>query len=98
MDNERAEEILQQQLETAERLALVAGLKLAAEWIREHAEHATVFVEDGNGYPVKMLSWVAKERKLEPITCAVCGHVATEVDSLHPWHQEWDRCAAHAPR
>lgn len=98
MDDEQQAETLQQQLETAERLALVAGLPLAAEWIREHSAHAAVFVEDGSGYPVKMLAWVAKERNLEPITCAVCGHVATEVDSLHPYHQEWDRCAAHAPR
>ena len=98
MNDEQTAEKLQQQLEIAERLALVAGLKLAAEWIRDHSEHATVFVEDGNGYPVKMLAWVAKERKLEPITCAVCGYVATEVDNLHPWHQQWDRCAAHAER
>lgn len=98
MDDEQTAEKLQQQLEIAERLAQVAGLKLAAEWIRDHSEHATVFVEDGNGHPVKMLAWVAKERKLEPITCAVCGHVATHVDNLHPWHQQWDRCAAHAER
>ncbi|MGZ5055351.1 MAG: hypothetical protein ACXWAT_10480 [Methylobacter sp.] len=97
IDDDNAE-TLQQQLETAERLALVSGLTLAAEWIRDNSAHATVFVEDSNFYPVKMLAWVAKERNLEPITCAVCGHVATEVDRLHPHHQEWDRCAAHAPR
>lgn len=97
VDDDNAETLLQQ-LETAERLALVAGLPLAAEWIRENSVHATVFVEDSEGYPVKMLAWVAKERKLDPITCALCGHVATEVDRLHPHHQEWDRCAAHAPR
>lgn len=96
MDDEKQAETLEQQLATAERLALVAGLKLAAEWIRENSKHATVFVEDSNGTPEKMLAWVAKERGLEPITCAVCGHVATEVDWLHPHHQEWDRCAAHA--
>lgn len=88
---------LKQQLATAERLALVAGLQQAAQWIRAHSEHAVVWVEDGDMRPVEMLAWVAKERGLEPITCAVCGHVATEVDSLHPFHQEWDRCAAHRP-
>jgi hypothetical protein len=97
-DDEAEAESLKQQLATAERLALVAGLPLAAQWIRDHSEHAVVWVEDGDFYPVQMLAWVAKERGLEPIKCAVCGHVATEVDSLHPWHQEWDRCAAHRPR
>ena len=87
---------LQTQLDTAERLALVAGLPLAAQWIRDHSRHATVWVEDANGSPERMLAWVAKERKLDPITCAECGRVATEVDRLHPYHQEWDRCAAHA--
>ena len=97
-DAEADAESLRQQLATAERLALVAGLPLAAAWIREHSEHAVVWVEDGAMQPKQMLAWVAKERGLAPITCAVCGHVATEVDTLHPYHQEWDRCAAHAPR
>ena len=97
-DDDAEAESLKQQLATAERLALVAGLQLAAQWIRDHSEHAVVWVEDGEMYPQQMLAWVAKDRGLKPITCAVCGHVATEVDSLHPWHQEWDRCAAHAPR
>lgn len=96
-DGDQAE-TLREQLETVERLALVVGLVAAAEWIRGHSAHATVYVEDGEGSPVKMLAWVAKERQLPPIVCAVCSHVATEVDRLHPWHQEWDRCAAHAPR
>lgn len=95
MDDEQQADTLAQQLATTERLALVAGLNLAAEWIRTHSTHATVFIEDGTGNPMKMLAWVAKERNLDPITCAVCGHVATEVDSLHPFHREWDRCAAH---
>lgn len=89
-------ESLQEQLNVVERLALVAGLRLAAEWIRTNSEYATVWVEDADGHPRQMLSWVAKERKLEPITCAVCGYIATEVDSLHPYYQNWDRCAAHA--
>jgi len=97
-DDEAEADSLKQQLATAERLALVAGLPLAAQWIRDHAEHAVVWVEDGEGHPIEMLAWVAKQRGLEPITCAVCGHIATEVDSLHPYHQEWDRCAAHRPR
>lgn len=97
-DDEDEAESLKHQLATAERLALVAGLHLAAQWIRDHSEHAVVYVEDGDMNPVPMLSWVAKERGLSPITCAVCGHVATEVDNLHPYHQEWDRCAAHRPR
>jgi hypothetical protein len=97
-DAEMEAQSLKQQLATAERLALVAGLPLAAQWIRDHSEHAVVWVEDGEMHPVEMLAWVAKERGLKPITCAVCGHVATEVDSLHPYHQEWDRCAAHSPR
>lgn len=97
-DDEAEADSLKQQLATAERLALVAGLTQAAQWIRDHSEHAVVWVEDGDMYPVQMLAWVAKERGLQPIKCAVCGHVATEVDSLHPWHQEWDRCAAHRPR
>lgn len=97
-DAELEAQSLKQQLATAERLALVAGLPLAAQWIRDHSEHAVVWVEDGNMHPVEMLAWVAKERGLHPIKCAVCGHVATEVDNLHPYHQEWDRCAAHSPR
>lgn len=97
-DAEAEAESLRQQLATAERLALVAGLPLAAAWIREHSDHAVVWVEDGAMQPKQMLAWVAKERGLAPITCAVCGHVATEVDALHPYYQEWDRCAAHAPR
>jgi hypothetical protein len=94
--DEAGAEALQEQLDRAERLALVAGLPLAAQWIRENSKHATVWVEDGNGAPERMLDWVARQRGLEPITCAVCGHVATEVDNLHPYHQEYDRCAAHA--
>jgi len=81
--------------EAIERIALIAGMKIAAEWIRDNSKHATVWVEDPNGHPEKMLAWVAKERKLEPIKCAICEHVATEVDSLHPYHQTYDRCAAH---
>lgn len=96
--DEAAAEALQEQLDRAERLALVAGLPLAAQWIRDHAQHATVWVEDANGHPERMLAWVARERGLEPITCAVCGRVATEVDTLHPYHQEHDRCAACADR
>lgn len=92
---EEAAENLQGQLAALERIALLAGMTLAADWIREHHAHAVVWVEDGNGAPERMFAWLAKERKLEPITCAVCGRVATECDSLHPWHQEWDRCAAH---
>lgn len=42
-----------------------------------------------------MFAWLAKERKLEPISCAMCDHVATEVDSLYPYHRERSRCAAH---
>ena len=88
-------EALQDQLARLERLALVAGLTLAADWVRDHHAHATVWVEDGNSAPEKMFAWTAKERKLSPITCSVCGRIATEVDTLHPYHQEWDRCAAH---
>lgn len=98
LDDEAGAESLKQQLATAERLALVAGLPLAAQWIRDHSDHAVVWVENGDLYPAQMLAWVAKERGLKPIACAVCGHVATEVDNLHPYHQEWDRCAAHSPR
>lgn len=97
-EDEAEAQSLKQQLATAERLALVAGLPLAAQWIRDHSEHAVVWVEDGEMHPQEMLALVAKERGLKPITCAVCGHVATEVDNLHPYHQEWDRCAAHSPR
>jgi hypothetical protein len=89
-------EVLQAQLDTAEQLALVAGLPLAAQWIRDHSQHATVWVEDADGHPERMLAWVAKERGLHPITCAICEYVAIEVDHYHPYHQEWDRCAAHA--
>ncbi|GAB4059232.1 hypothetical protein [Uliginosibacterium sediminicola] len=89
---------LKDQLAVAERLALVAGLPMAAKWIRDHSDSAVVWVEDGDLQPVQMLAWVAKERGLKPITCAVCGHVATEVDDLHPMFLEWDRCAAHSPR
>lgn len=98
LDDDAEEEAasLREQLATAERLALVAGLPLAAAWIRDHSDHAVVWVEDGAMQPKKMLAWAAKERGLPPITCAVCGHAATEVDALHPYHQEWDRCAAHA--
>jgi hypothetical protein len=86
---------LEAQLDMLERIALVIGMPLAAEWVRDNRKHATVWVEDGNGEPEKMFSWLAKERKLEPITCAMCDHVATEVDSLYPYHQERSRCAAH---
>jgi len=79
-----------------EKIALIAGMTLAADWVQEHSVHAVVWVEDGNGHPEKMPAWVAKERKLEPIICAVCGRMATEKDSLHPYHQNQDRCAAHA--
>lgn len=91
-------DVLQAQLDTAERLCLVAGLDLAAQWIRDHSQHATVWVEDAHGAPERMFAWVARDRGLEPITCAVCGRVATEVDRLHPYHQEYDRCAAHVER
>jgi hypothetical protein len=95
MSEHEEAESLQEQLAKLERIALISGMPLAADWIRDHHEHAVVWVEDANGHPEKMFAWVAKERKLEPIKCAVCGRVATEVDSLHPWHQEYDRCAAH---
>lgn len=88
-------ESLQVQLRAIERIALISGMTLAADWIREHHAHAEVWVEDADGHPERMFAWVAKERNLEPITCAECGRVATEVDSLHPYHQEYDRCAAH---
>ena len=88
-------ETLQEQLFALERIALIAGLKEAADWIHDHGKHAVVWVEDADGHPEKMLAWVAKERKLDPITCAVCGRVATEVDNAHPYFMSWDRCAAH---
>lgn len=97
MEDQDEPQNLHDQLAKLERIALLAGFELAAEWIRDHHGHAVVWVEDGAGLPERMFAWVAKERKLEPITCAVCGHAATEIDSLHPFHQEWDRCAAHAP-
>lgn len=86
---------LTDQLAALERIALLAGMTLAADWVRDHHAHAVVWVEDGSGTPERMFAWLAKERKLEPITCSVCGRVATEVDSLHPYFQSWDRCAAH---
>ena len=91
----RDPEELQRQLTALERIALLSGFRLAADWIRDNAAHDSVWVETGTGTPEKMFAWVAKERGLIPIACAVCGRVATEVDSLHPYHQEWDRCAAH---
>ena len=94
MCDEQAE-TLQEQLAKVERIALISGMREAADWIRDNSKHAVVWVEDANGAPERMLAWVAKERHLEPITCAVCGRVATEVDSLHPYHQEFDRCAEH---
>lgn len=93
--SENQAETLQIQLAKIERIALIAGMNEAADWIRNNSKHAVVWVEDTDGMPEQMLAWVAKERGLEPITCAVCGRVATEVDSLHPHHQEWDRCAEH---
>lgn len=86
---------LDAQLDMLERIALVTGMQLAAEWVRENRSHATVWVEDAKGEPQRMFAWLAKERKLEPITCAMCDHVATEVDSLYPYHRERSRCAAH---
>lgn len=88
-------ESIQDQLIRLERIALAAGLFSAAQWVRDNHAHATVWVEDGKGDPELMFSWLAKERKLEPITCAICDHVATEVDSLYPYHRERSRCAAH---
>lgn len=92
---EAAAEDLDAQLDMLERIALVTGMALAADWVRENRRHATVWVEDGKGDPQMMLAWTAKERKLDPITCALCTHVATEVDSLYPYHRERSRCAAH---
>lgn len=86
---------LEAQLDMLERIALVTGMKLAAEWVRESRDHPSVWVEDGKGYPQRMFTWLAIERKLEPISCAMCDHVATEVDSLYPYHRENSRCAAH---
>ena len=86
---------LQQQLAALERIALLAGMTEAADWIRDHHAHAVVWVHDADFHPEKMFAWLAKERKLEPITCAVCGRVATEVDNSHPYFMEYDRCAAH---
>ena len=94
MSDEETAETFQDQLLKLEHIALIAGLNLAAEWIRDHSGHAVVFVEDSDGYPERMLDWVAKERNLQPIACAACGRPATEVDYLHPYHQEYDRCAA----
>lgn len=90
-----APETLQDQLKSLERIALLAGMTIAADWIRDHNAHAVVWVENGKGVPEKMFAWLAKERKLSPITCAVCNRVATEVDNLHPYFQTYDRCAAH---
>lgn len=93
-DNNNAEN-LQQQLARLERIALAAGLMLAAQWVRAHHAHSTVWVEDAKGTPEQMFTWLAKERKLAPIPCAICTHVATEIDGLYPFHRERCRCAAH---
>lgn len=95
VDDHTSAENLQEQLMRLERIALAAGLPLAAEWVRNHYAHATVWVEDGKGDAQLMFAWLAKARKLEPIQCALCDHVATEPDSLYPYHQERSRCAAH---
>jgi hypothetical protein len=45
----RDAEHLQDQLIAPERISLLAGMTLEADWIREHHKHAVVWVEDGNG-------------------------------------------------
>lgn len=95
MSDDQDADTLQVQLANLERIALIAGMTLAADWVRDHHAHAVVWVEDADGHPEKMFAWLAKERKLDPITCAVCNRVATEVDNSHPYFQSYDRCAAH---
>lgn len=88
-------ESLQDELLKLERIALIAGLEHAADWIRSNYKHVVVWVEDEDDRPMKMLSWMAKERGLHVITCAVCNRPATAVDNYHPHYQTYDRCDAH---
>ncbi|MGL4233468.1 MAG: hypothetical protein ACRCWJ_19035 [Casimicrobium sp.] len=88
------------QLQRLRIVATLLGLDAAADWLGKNANCCFVYVDQGgavNRHPLWYARELEKAKKSANfiVTCALCSAPAEAIDTLYPYHQEHNRCAAH---